>query len=126
MEAPPITWLALAALAINVFIRLIKADTMNALLAKFSIPAIPKKALPWIALALGFASLMVKAKVDGATWEAALLAGVAGLFSGGGAIALHEALSPPVRAVSEPAANVLFGAPSSKPPANDNGVQNAA
>lgn len=86
-------WVALVAVLVGFIVRLIKADKLNDALAKWGIPAIPKAALPWASLALGFAAMTLDAKVGGATWGAALAAGLTGILSGALAIAGNETVA---------------------------------
>lgn len=124
----PLNLLALVAFAVGLVVRLLKADKMNELLAKFSIPPIPKPALPWLALLLGFVSLVVEAKIKGKTWEEAALAGFMGILAGTTAIAGHESLGPIVRGIlGDRVADLFFGKQKPpEPPANTNDVAAAA
>lgn len=102
-------WFALLAFVVGLLVRLLKTNALDAALARFGIPPIPKKALPWVALVLGFVGAAIESKMRGTTWEAAAIAGVWGLFSGGFAIAGNEALPTITRPISAPATNVVFG-----------------
>lgn len=118
-------WIAFVALVVGFLVRLLKADKLNALLAKFNIPAIPKMALPWVALALGFVLTTFDAKLAGATWGAALTAGFWGIFSGGLAVAGNETVATGVAKLSPTLGKVVFGksppppTPPTPPPQND-------
>lgn len=113
--------IALVALIVGFLVRLLKADKMNALLARFSIPPIPKLALPWVALVAGFVAMMLDAKVAGSTWGAALAAGISGILSGALAIAGNEAVANPVAKLSPTLGKVIFGKKPDEPcpPTND-------
>lgn len=103
-------WLMLLALGVGVTTRLLKADKLNALLAQYSIPAIPKTAIPWIALALGAGGGFLEAFTGGHSLQESLIMSFWGIVSGGVAVAGHEALEQPVRTVlGHKAGNVAFG-----------------
>lgn len=80
-------WVAIAAIVVGALVRLAKTDALGDLLAKFGLPAIPKKALPWIALALGCASSILDVKLQGTDWPTAVMKG---LLAGIGAVAGHQ------------------------------------
>lgn len=106
----PAGWLALLAAAIFVFLRLLKSNRVDAVLAKLSIPPIPKKAIPWLALALGFAAQVVNARIGGYHWTDAAQAGFWGILSGTVSIGGQETLPSLFRGVlGERAASFLFG-----------------
>lgn len=97
---------ALLALVINGAIRALKTTP------------IPKSALPWVALVLGFGVGLVESLSTGHAWGVAALEGLKGLASGTGAIATNETLSTAVRAAWPGLADALFGpkaGPSSLP-----------
>lgn len=103
-------WLLLLAAIVFGLTRLLKADMLNSLLAKFGIPPIPAKAIPWVAIVLGFFGGVVQAKSSGNTWGDSALMGLWGILSGTLAIGGHEALEAPVRAtLGQKVGNVLFG-----------------
>lgn len=106
----PLTALTVLALVIGLLVRLIKADGLNRLLASYSIPAVPKVALPWVALALGLAGAIVDARIGGATWSQAALAGAWGILAGATAVAGNETLPTIMRPLLPSAAKVVFGA----------------
>lgn len=80
-------WTGVAALVIGALVRAVKSDGATIALANLGLPPVPKRALPWIALALGAASAVLDARVNGTPWEAAAAAGV---LSAGGAIVGHD------------------------------------
>jgi hypothetical protein len=102
-------WLGLLAVLVGFVVRLLKTDALNTLLGKFSIPPIPKKVLPWIALVLGAVSGMLEAKIGGADWKTSAISGVWGVFSGAGAVAGNETMSTLVRSFSPALADLIFG-----------------
>ena len=116
---PPITpatlalsaggWLGLLAVLVGFVVRLLKTDALNTFLGKFSIPPIPKKVLPWIALVLGAVSGMLESKMGGADWKTAAISGVWGVFSGAGAVAGNETMSTLVRSFSPALSDLIFG-----------------
>lgn len=98
----PAEHMMLIALAVGGAVRIIKTDTMSAWLEKMPpswIGAVPKGALPWLALFLAMVVSVVDAlwvsKTAG-TWQEALVAVVQGVFSGSLAIAGHETLAKTV------------------------------
>lgn len=101
--------IALLALIVGAVVRLLKADKLNEMLATLSIPAIPKAALPWVALSLGFAGAVFDSAMGGAEWGAALVDGLNGIVAGALAVAGNEALKPAAHAMHEPTATLLFG-----------------
>lgn len=103
------SWLALLAVVVGLLVRLVKSDRMGAALAAFGLPPIPKRALPWLALALGFVGAMVESKISGASWSAAALAGAWGVFSGAGAVLGNETLPPALASVAPGLSAFLFG-----------------
>jgi hypothetical protein len=127
----PAGWLATLALFIGLFIRLIKADKFNDFLAKFSIPAMPKKALPWIAVVLGAGASTVEARLGGLAWKDAVNLTFVGFLSGTMAIGGNETLSTLVRGVWPDLADLIFGkgagpGDQTKPPTAGGGVGGAA
>lgn len=117
------TWLGMLAVLVGFLVRLLKTDALNTFLGRFGLPPIQKSALPWLALALGFAGSVLEAKTRGAEWMAALMAGVWGIVSGTVAVAGQETLPAVAGAIHPKVANVMFGkempagkAPSVKPP----------
>lgn len=85
-------YLVTLSLAIGALIAALKSDTLNAQLARLSLPPIPKPALPWLSLALGLAAGVVAALMKGEPWDLALATSFQGLLGGGFAIAGNEAL----------------------------------
>jgi hypothetical protein len=61
-------WTTTAALVIGGAVRAIKTDTFPL--------SVPKRALPWLALVLGFASAALDARMNGVDWEAAAASGI--------------------------------------------------
>lgn len=70
------TWTALAALVIGGIVRILKSDGTTIALANLHLPPIPKRALPWLALAFGAASAVLDARVNGVAWSQAAMVGV--------------------------------------------------
>lgn len=94
------------------------AFAIGAAIRGLKVLPIPKSALPWIALGLGFASGLVEGLASGEPWAVAALSGLKGLASGTGAVAGNETLPTLLRAMSPRAADVTFGVkagPSSLP-----------
>lgn len=85
--------LLLLAMVIAVVVRLIKSDKLDQALAKLGLPSIPKRALPWIAIALGLTAGVVDALLIGKDWAAGLRSALLGLLVGGSAVGGHEAVS---------------------------------
>ena len=81
-------WLASAAAAIHIIVGALQSNSFNALLAQFSLPAIPQKAFPWIGVLLGLGGGVVSGLQQGQVWTQALATAVLGMLSGG-ASALH-------------------------------------
>lgn len=79
-------WLAVLAVLVGGIVRLLKTNRLNLILAKFSLPPVPKRALPWIAVLLGFALAMLEAFVSGAKLPQAVTAGLLGVLSGATAV----------------------------------------
>jgi hypothetical protein len=102
-------WLMLLGLLVGAVVRLIKTNAFDAFLAKFSLPPIPKKLLPWLALALGFVGASVEAKIAGASWHVAALSGLWGVFSGAFAVAGQETIPTVTRSITGSGTNVVFG-----------------
>jgi hypothetical protein len=105
-------WLLLLLVVCGAFVRLLKTDTLNSVLSVFfgRPVAVPKKALPWIAIGLGFAIGAVDARANGLGWGDAMLMGLWGLFGGGSAVAVQETMGPLARAVFGDAfADLIFG-----------------
>lgn len=84
--------IGILAVFIGLMVRLLKADKLNEILAKYKIPAIPKSALPWLALALGIALTVLNAKLGGANWVDSALAGVDGILASALAVLGQETL----------------------------------
>lgn len=85
--------LLLLAMVIAVVVRLIKSDKLDQALAKLGLPSIPKRALPWIAIALGLTAGVIDALLIGKDWAAGLRSALLGLLVGGSAVGGHEAVS---------------------------------
>jgi len=103
-------WLTLLSTIVGALVRLIKTDAVDSFLTNLGFPSIPKKALPWIAMFLGLAGGFLDGLINGESWQQALVAGLWGLVSGGGAIAGNELLSPATRKVlGDGPANMMFG-----------------
>jgi hypothetical protein len=79
-------FLAALALLVGAIIRLLKADSLNLFLATLSLPPIPKRALPWLAVVLGFALAALEALLRGAKAPEAIAQGLYGIFSGATAV----------------------------------------
>lgn len=127
MEMPSLGvlgWWAFLAFAAGGIVRLLKADTLNSLLAKWNIPPIPKVALPWIALVLGFVGNGAKAMSEGKSLSDAALLGLWGLLIGAVPIAGHEMMEKPTRAaLGHKTGDVVFGKKTVPVEvSNDNGV----
>jgi len=78
---------ALLAALVGGLVFALKTDAFTSLLAKFGAGPLPKKAIPWIALGLGFAGGALQALIAGKSLPDAALAGGWGLMSGAFAIA---------------------------------------
>jgi hypothetical protein len=102
-------WMALVAFVVGLVVRIVKSDKVDEALAFMGLPSIPKRALPWISLALGLLAGVIEAKVAGASWDAAALAGAWGLVSGGVAVAGNETVPTIARALMPGVANTVFG-----------------
>jgi hypothetical protein len=87
MEPTAIGWVAAAALIVGALVRLLKSDMLTNALASLGLPPIPKRVLPWLALAFGLASSILDEKVMGTPWPAAITKGVLAAL---GAITGHE------------------------------------
>lgn len=118
--------IAFIAVVVGFLIRLLKADKLNEALAKFGIPAVPKLALPWLALALGAGAMLLDSKIAGHTWQEAAIAAFYGLLAGAGAIAGAETVGNTTTKVAPTVGKVVFGnnpeppkadAPADTPPA---------
>lgn len=75
------TWTAITAVVLGGLVRALKEDALGAILTRFFRPdgppiAIPTRALPWLALALGGAAAVFDARTNGADWGAAAKFGV--------------------------------------------------
>lgn len=86
-----VEFLVVLAFAVGGLIRLLKADRLNMWLAKFSLPPIPKKALPWIAVGLGIVAAVVESLIKGVDVVSAIRNAVMGALAGGFATWGHEA-----------------------------------
>lgn len=88
------TWLSLSSIAIGAAVRLIKSDRLDAVLARYNIPMVPRRALPWISLVLGIGAGVVAALTRHLGWSEALQEG---LVSGALSIAGHELFVESIR-----------------------------
>lgn len=79
-------FLAALALIVGALVRLLKTEKLNGFLAKLSLPPIPKRALPWVAVVLGFALAALEALLRGEKAPAALAQGLYGVLSGATAV----------------------------------------
>lgn len=86
--------IALIALVVGALVRLVKTDKLDEVLESLGLPAIPKRALPWISVGLGAALAVLDAKVSGASWMQAATAALDGIISGAMASAGHDMLVP--------------------------------
>lgn len=102
-------WLATLSTFVGLLVRVAKVGRFG--------DFVPKKALPWVALALGFlvsfcetaAAYVGRGRSLRETLVASSLAGLWGVFAGAGAVAGNETVIPIARAVlPEPIANLLF------------------
>ncbi len=85
------TWLTLSAAVIGVVIQLIKTDKFDGLLARFGLPSLPRRYLPWIALGLGLVAGFIQVQLDPSTnWQALVADLVNGMVSGALPVATHE------------------------------------
>lgn len=76
---------------VGAVVRLMKTDRLTIALANLGLPPVPKLALPWIALVLGYAYALLVERQLGKPWdEAALKALVEGVIVGGGAAYAHD------------------------------------
>lgn len=90
MQPTVIAYASIAAVMIHFLLRVVKSGQVDAMLMRMGIPSIPDKAIPWIALGLGFVGGVTDALVQNMGWSEAVQMAVLGLFSGSGAVALHE------------------------------------
>ena len=90
MDAQFVAYASIAAVVILFCIRVLKSGQVDATLMHFGLPSIPDKAIPFIALGLGVIGGLTDALVQGMGWKEALQTVVLGLFSGSGAVAMHE------------------------------------
>jgi hypothetical protein len=106
----PAGWIGFVAVVVGALVRVMKAGKMNDLLARFNLRPIPKPALPWLSLVLGYLTTALEAKIgSGASWGSAAASGLWGLVSGALAVAGNETMSPVVAAASPAAAAAVFG-----------------
>lgn len=101
-------WIVVAALLVGFVVRLLKADKLNAWLEDMGAPAIPKWALPFVALGLGAVSGALEAVASGRSWRDAALSAFYGLLSGALAIAGNETVGAVVTKASPAAGRVVF------------------
>jgi hypothetical protein len=103
-------WIALVAFAVGFLVRLVKAEKLNDWLVSLGFPAVPKKALPWVAMALGGLAMGAEALKAGLPLRDAALAAGWGLASGAFAIAGNETLSTLARRLfGDRLADFVFG-----------------
>ena len=88
MNATTVMYLAAIAAAIHVLLGALQSNSLNQMLAKFSIPAFPAAAMPWLGLALGLGGGFVTGLQQGLPWQQSLATAILGML-GGGASALH-------------------------------------
>ena len=108
-------WIAVTAVVVGLITRLIKDDT------KFPI-TIPPRARIWLVLGMGTASGVLEMVAAGATWQKAIVDGLAGAFL---AVIGHETVVASIRSGKElpvpglmiPGASPSPGAPPTIPPA---------
>lgn len=81
-------WVATAAFLVGFLTKLLKSDGLTTAVKNLGLPAIPKRAVPWLALGLGIASSALDNVLMGTAWSEAL---VKGFVAGVTAIAGHEA-----------------------------------
>lgn len=100
-------WVLLAAIAIGIVVRLLKADSKL-------IPAVvPAKWRPWLAIGLGIGSGVLEAVATGKPWKSAL---VGGLVSGVLPILGHELVVESLRSGKEIGGDKLAEPPAPQPP----------
>lgn len=87
-----LAWLGLASVAIGGAVRMLKSDSMNAVIVRFGGKPIPKRALPWVSLGLGVTAGVIAGLQQGHDIISTLTDAVAGLGSGVFAVAGHELL----------------------------------
>ncbi len=88
MSTTTVMYLAVIAAAIHVLLGALQSNSLGSLLSKFSIPAPPAAAMPWLGLALGLGGGVVTGLQQGLPWKQALASALLGMFSGG-ASSLH-------------------------------------
>ena len=88
MNATTIMYLAAIAAAIHVLLGALQSNSLNALLAQFSIPALPLAAMPWLGLVLGLGGGTVTGLQQGLPWQQAIATALIGML-GGGVSSLH-------------------------------------
>lgn len=114
--APPGGWIALLALLVGFFVRLIKSERVDAWLANMGLPLIPKRYLPWIAMALGALGGTLEAMASGSSLKDAAIGALYGLLSGALAVAGNETLGQAVANANPKAGRVVFAkSPTEKP-----------
>jgi len=90
--------LAMIALFVGGIVRLMKGKRASAILDAFPaawVKAIPARALPWIAVALGVVVTAVDARLNGGltSWREAIFVAISGVLAGGTAVAGHETVA---------------------------------
>ena len=83
----PIGFIPLLGLIVGGLIRGLKTGAVARVLDAFGLPPIPKRALPWTALALGVLGAALDARIGGAAWLQVAISAIQGLFAGALAIA---------------------------------------
>lgn len=101
MNETLVALLGVAALTIAGVVRAIKSDAFNAMLAKFSLPPIPKRALPWVALGLGVAGGFVMGLQEGKGLGVAVAGALGGILPGALAMAGHDLAKGPAEAAKK-------------------------
>lgn len=125
MNANLAIWLATIAIAIHFVLGALQSGSFNAILAKFSIPPCPPKAVPWLGLGLGLGSGIVLGVQSGDVLSVATAKAIAGMFAGTGAAfhleTVRGILPIPAPAGKSSGTTVLMGsegrAASVRPPA---------
>lgn len=83
-------WLGVAAVALGALGQALKSNALDSILAKFSLPALPAKAVPWVTVVVGVLAAVVTALTQGLSLEEAIVMGLTGLFAGAAPVAGHE------------------------------------
>ena len=94
-------WLAGIAVTIHIALGAVQSDTFNSMLAKFSIPAIPAKAFPYIGVLLGLGGGVISGLQQGETLNYAAATAFLALVTGGAAAMHVESLRTALPAKTE-------------------------